>query len=145
MRQNCGAFTGYATVDRVLERSKPGIGRRYDEKITTGIRARRHLDVCIGRGDFRQRFERSGADEAGGDHKSTGATDRARESFSRRREEREIENEKGHLVWSFDIAKPNTKDITEILIDAQTGKIISIQTESPRDQAQEAAADKKSN
>ena len=57
----------------------------------------------------------------------------------------EIENEKGHLVWSFDIAKPNTKDITEILIDAQTGKIISIQTESPRDQAQEAAADKKSN
>jgi uncharacterized membrane protein YkoI len=55
----------------------------------------------------------------------------------------EIENEKGHLVWSFDIAKPNTKDITEILVDANTGKIISIQTESPRDQAKEAAADKK--
>jgi uncharacterized membrane protein YkoI len=55
----------------------------------------------------------------------------------------EIENEKGHLVWSFDIAKPKTKDITEILVDAQTGKIISTQTESPRDQAKEAAADKK--
>ena len=55
----------------------------------------------------------------------------------------EIENEKGHLVWSFDITKPHTKNITEILVDAKTGKIISIQTESPRDQAKEAAADKK--
>ena len=57
----------------------------------------------------------------------------------------EIENEKGHLVWSFDIAKPGTRDITEILVDAKTGKIISTQTESPRDQAKEAAADKKQN
>jgi uncharacterized membrane protein YkoI len=57
----------------------------------------------------------------------------------------EIEKEMGHLVWSFDIARPGTHDITEILVDAKTGKIISTQTESPRDQAQEAAADKKSN
>jgi uncharacterized membrane protein YkoI len=57
----------------------------------------------------------------------------------------EIENEKGHLVWSFDIARPGTQDITEILVDAKTGKIISTQTESPRDQAKEAAADKKQN
>jgi hypothetical protein len=57
----------------------------------------------------------------------------------------EIENEKGHLVWSFDIAKPNAKDITEILVDAKTGKIISRQTETARDQAKEAAADKKQN
>jgi uncharacterized membrane protein YkoI len=55
----------------------------------------------------------------------------------------EIEKEKGHLVWSFDIARPGTHDITEILVDAKTGKIISTQTESPRDQAKEAAADKK--
>src|ERR1700686_1068475 len=53
----------------------------------------------------------------------------------------EIENEKGHLVWSFDIARPGTQDITEILVDANTGKIISTQTETPRDQAKEAAAD----
>jgi hypothetical protein len=46
-------------------------------------------------------------------------------------------------VWSFDIAGPGTPDITEILVDAKTGKIISTQTESPRDQAKEAAADKK--
>ena len=57
----------------------------------------------------------------------------------------EIENEKGHLVWSFDIARPGKHDITEILIDAKTGKIISIQTETPQDQAKEAAADKKQN
>ena len=55
----------------------------------------------------------------------------------------EIEKEKGHLVWSFDIARPGTHDITEILVDAKTGKIISTQIESPRDQAKEAAADKK--
>ena len=55
----------------------------------------------------------------------------------------EIEKEKGHLVWSLDIAQPGTHDITECLIDAKTGKIISTQTESPRDQAKEAAADKK--
>ncbi|PZR75001.1 MAG: hypothetical protein DLM73_06395 [Chthoniobacterales bacterium] len=55
----------------------------------------------------------------------------------------EIENEKGHLVWSFDIATPNTKDITEVLVDAKTGKIISTAVESPKDQAKEAAADKK--
>jgi len=57
----------------------------------------------------------------------------------------EIENEKGHLVWSFDIARPGRHDITEILVDAKTGKIISTQTESPRDQAKEASADKKQN
>src|ERR1700730_8343211 len=57
----------------------------------------------------------------------------------------EIEKEKGHLVWSFDIARPGTRDITEILIDAKTGKIISTQTESPSEQAKEAAADQKQN
>lgn len=55
----------------------------------------------------------------------------------------EIEKEKGHLVWSFDIARPGTHDITETWVDAKTGKIISTQTESLRDQAKEAAADKK--
>ena len=29
----------------------------------------------------------------------------------------EIENEKGHLVWSFDISKPGTRNITELLVD----------------------------
>ena len=55
----------------------------------------------------------------------------------------EIEKEKGHLVWSFDIAQPGIRDITEILVDAKTGEIISSQNETPQDQAKEAAADLK--
>ncbi len=54
----------------------------------------------------------------------------------------EIENEKGHLVWSFDIVTHGSKDITEILVDAKSGQIVSEQKETPRDQAAEAAADK---
>jgi uncharacterized membrane protein YkoI len=54
----------------------------------------------------------------------------------------EIENEKGHLVWSFDISKPSTRDITEVLVDAKTGKIISVSKETPTQQAAEAKADK---
>ena len=57
----------------------------------------------------------------------------------------EIENEKGHLVWSFDIARPGTRDITEIWVDAKTGEIISILNETPQDQAKETAADQKKN
>jgi uncharacterized membrane protein YkoI len=34
----------------------------------------------------------------------------------------EIEREHGKLIWSFDIAKPGRKDITEIQGDAISGK-----------------------
>jgi uncharacterized membrane protein YkoI len=57
----------------------------------------------------------------------------------------DIEKENGRLVWSFDISTPGSRDITEIQVDANSGKIISRQTETPRDQAKEAAADKKLN
>jgi len=32
----------------------------------------------------------------------------------------EIEKEKGKLIWSFDITTPDTKDITEVNVDAIT-------------------------
>ena len=54
----------------------------------------------------------------------------------------EIENEKGHLVWSFDISKPGARNITEVLVDAKTGKILSISKENPAQQAAEEKADK---
>jgi hypothetical protein len=54
----------------------------------------------------------------------------------------EIENEKGYLVWSFDIAKSGTRNITEVLVDAKTGKIVSISKENPTQQAAEEKADK---
>ena len=54
----------------------------------------------------------------------------------------EIEREHGKLIWSFDIAKPGTKDITEIQVDAISGKIVRTQIENPKAQTKEAAADK---
>jgi len=55
----------------------------------------------------------------------------------------ELEREHGLLIWSFDIAKPGTKRITEVQVDAKTGKIASVKIETPKDQATEAAAEKK--
>jgi len=41
----------------------------------------------------------------------------------------EIENEGGKLIWSFDVATPGTKDITEVNVDAMTGAIIAVSIE----------------
>jgi uncharacterized membrane protein YkoI len=56
--------------------------------------------------------------------------------------ESELEKEKGKLVWSFDIATPGTQDITEVLVDVLTGDVVSIENETPADQAREKAKDK---
>lgn len=55
----------------------------------------------------------------------------------------ELEREHGKLIWSFDIAKPSTPDISEVQVDAKTGRIVSVKNETPTDQAAEVAADKK--
>lgn len=55
----------------------------------------------------------------------------------------ELEKEHGKLIWSFDIKRPDSKDITEIQVDAKTGAIVSTQVETPADQARENAADTK--
>jgi hypothetical protein len=52
--------------------------------------------------------------------------------------EAELENENGKLVWSFDIATAGSKDITEVQVDAVTGAVVSVDVESPTDQAKEA-------
>jgi uncharacterized membrane protein YkoI len=57
--------------------------------------------------------------------------------------ESELEEEDGKLIWSFDIATPDSKDITEVAVDAITGKIISIEKETPEQQAKEKADDEK--
>jgi uncharacterized membrane protein YkoI len=54
----------------------------------------------------------------------------------------EIENEHNALVWSFDMVKTGSKNVTEVLVNAKTGKIIEVTTETPNDQAKEHAADK---
>jgi Peptidase propeptide and YPEB domain len=53
----------------------------------------------------------------------------------------ELEREHGKLVWSFDIGTNRTRNITEVQVDAKDGKIVSVKTETPRDQAKEAAAE----
>jgi hypothetical protein len=57
--------------------------------------------------------------------------------------EAELENEKGRLIWSFDMAIPNSKDIKEVNVDAMTGEVLPVETESPAAQAKEKAEDEK--
>jgi len=43
--------------------------------------------------------------------------------------EAELEREKGKLIWSFDIAKPNAEGISEVNVDAITGEIVAVEKE----------------
>jgi uncharacterized membrane protein YkoI len=54
----------------------------------------------------------------------------------------ELEREHGKLIWSFDIGTNGTKNITEVQVNAKDGKIVSVQTETPHDQAREAAGER---
>ena len=56
--------------------------------------------------------------------------------------EGELEKEKGRLVWSFDITTPDTKDITEVNVDAVTGNVVSVESESAESEAKVAAGEK---
>ncbi len=49
----------------------------------------------------------------------------------------EIEEEKGKLIWSFDLTTPDTKDITEVNVDALTGEVVSVEKESAASEAKE--------
>jgi uncharacterized membrane protein YkoI len=51
--------------------------------------------------------------------------------------ESELEKEHGKLIWSFDVATPDTKDITEVNVDAITGDVVSTEKESAKDQEKE--------
>jgi uncharacterized membrane protein YkoI len=55
----------------------------------------------------------------------------------------ELEKEKGKLIWSFDIAMPGTKDITEVAVDAITGAVVAVDKETPAQQEAEKKADAK--
>jgi Peptidase propeptide and YPEB domain len=50
----------------------------------------------------------------------------------------ELEKENGKLQWSFDVATPDSKDITEVNVDALTGEVISAAKESAASEAREA-------
>jgi hypothetical protein len=54
-----------------------------------------------------------------------------------------LEKEKGKLLWSFDIATPGTKDITEVQVDAMTGQVLDVVKETVADQEKEKQEDAK--
>jgi len=56
--------------------------------------------------------------------------------------EGELEKEHGKLIWSFDIATPGTKDITEVQVDAINGGIVSKTIESAAAEAKEKKGEK---
>jgi uncharacterized membrane protein YkoI len=56
--------------------------------------------------------------------------------------EAELEKEHGKLIWSFDVATPGSKDITEVNVDAINGKMVSTDKESPDKESKEADKEK---
>jgi len=42
-----------------------------------------------------------------------------------------LEKENGLLIWSVDIAQPPNKNLTDVWIDATTGKITAVEVETP--------------
>ena len=54
----------------------------------------------------------------------------------------ELEKENGMLTWSIDIAQPDKKDITDVWVDATTGKITAVEVETPAVEKKEVAEHK---
>lgn len=54
----------------------------------------------------------------------------------------ELEKEKGVLIWSVDIAQPPKKDLTDVWVDAITGKITAVEIETPIYEKKEVAEEK---
>src|SRR6266481_1061078 len=48
-----------------------------------------------------------------------------------------LEKENGKLIWSFDITTPGSTDIKEVQVDAISGAVVSIKTESAAHEAKE--------
>ena len=57
--------------------------------------------------------------------------------------ESELENEKGKLIWSFDISLPGTKDITEVNVDAISGEVVAVEHENVKEQEKEKSDEAK--
>lgn len=53
----------------------------------------------------------------------------------------EIEQEHGKLIYSFAIKIAGKSGIEEVAVDAKTGKVLSLEHETPADEAKEAKAD----
>ena len=54
----------------------------------------------------------------------------------------ELQKENGVLIWSVDIAQPPQKNLTDVWVDATTGKITAVEVEMPITEKKEVAEDK---
>jgi hypothetical protein len=55
----------------------------------------------------------------------------------------ELEREKGKLIYSYDIKVTRKSGIEEVSVDAMTGKVLSVEHETPAQERKEAAQDAK--
>ena len=55
----------------------------------------------------------------------------------------EIEEENGKVLFSFDVKTAGKSGIDEVNVDALDGTVLSVQHETPKDEARERATDKK--
>jgi uncharacterized membrane protein YkoI len=44
----------------------------------------------------------------------------------------ELEREHGKIIWSFDLTTPDSKDITEVNVDATSGEIVNTEHEKTK-------------
>ena len=56
--------------------------------------------------------------------------------------EGELELERGCVVYSFDLREPGKKGVSEVIVDAGTGKILARKHESEKKEAAEKASEK---
>jgi uncharacterized membrane protein YkoI len=54
----------------------------------------------------------------------------------------ELEKESGILIWSVDVAQPDKKDLTDVWVDATTGKITAVEIETPVTEKKEVVENK---
>ena len=55
----------------------------------------------------------------------------------------ELENEKGNLIYSYDIKVPGKSGVEEVNVDAMTGKVVNTEHETATAEKKEAAQEKK--
>ena len=55
----------------------------------------------------------------------------------------ELEREHGKLIYSFDVVTKGRRGVTEVNVDAVTGKVLDVHHESPATEKREAAQEKK--
>jgi uncharacterized membrane protein YkoI len=65
----------------------------------------------------------------------------ARKYYNGKVQSEELEFENGKWIYSFDLKNPKDKKIHEVQIDALSGKLVNMHTETPADEKKESKED----